>query len=294
MHKAALYQRSNGLQRRDAKQAIDEFSHVFQWREDGCDSILDIGCGSADVTIDYLLPILPENFERLVGVDISEDMVNFARQQYPNPRISFDKFDLNSDVEKQPFNATEPFDHITSFYCLHWIQNQERAIQNMYKLLKPNGDLLVVFLAQNPIFEIYKQMSLSKKWSKYMTDVDLFISPYQNSKNPADQFGKLLNSMGFTEYSVEIREKLFVFEGIDLLKSRWTSSLAGGVAMQLDFFSSVALLHSFRFRNFSTFLIHVWMFYFISFQNLWKRSTHLLSEFQTTNKMHFSMIISIM
>lgn len=221
MHKAALYQRSNGLQRRDAKQAIDEFSHVFQWRDDGCDSILDIGCGSADVTIDYLLPILPENFERLVGVDISEDMVNFARQQYPHPRISFDKFDLSVDIEKQPsFSAIEPFDHVTSFYCLHWIQNQERAIQNMFKLLKPNGDLLVVFLAQNPIFEIYKQMSLNKKWSKYMGDVDLFISPYQNSKNPADQFGKLLSSTGFTEYSVEIQEKLFVFEGIDLLKSR--------------------------------------------------------------------------
>lgn len=218
MHKAALYQRSNGLQRRDAKQAIEEFSHVFQWRDDGFDSILDIGCGSADVTIDYLLPILPETYERLIGVDISEEMVNYARQQYPHPRISFDKFDLSVDIEKQAFGNTEPFDHITSFYCLHWVQNQESAIQNMYKLLKPNGDMLVVFLAQNPIFEIYTQMSQSKKWSKYMTDVDRFISPYQYSKNPADQFGNLLSASGFTEYSVEIREKLFVFEGIDLLK----------------------------------------------------------------------------
>lgn len=224
MHKAALYKRSNGLQRRDAKQTIDEFSPALQWRSDGCDSLLDIGCGSGDVTIDFLLPILPANFQRLVGVDLSEEMVDFARQQYPHPRISFDKFDLGLDIEKQPFHTTEPFDHITSFYCLHWVQNQERAVQNMYKLLKPDGDMLLVFLAQNPIFEIYKQMSLSKKWAKYMTDVDRFISPYQNSKNPADQFGKLLYSSGFTEYSVDIREKFFVFEGIDLLKSRWTSS----------------------------------------------------------------------
>lgn len=220
MHKAALYKRSNGLQRRDAKQTIDEFSHVLQWREDGCDSLLDIGCGSGDVTIDFLLPIVPDNFQRLVGVDLSEEMVEFARQQYPHPRITFDKFDLGLDMEKQSFQNVEPFDHITSFYCLHWVQNQERAVQNMFKLLKPDGDMLLVFLAQNPIFEIYKQMSQSKKWSKYMTDVDRFISPYQYSKNPADQFGKLLYSNGFTEYSVEIREKFFVFEGIDLLKSR--------------------------------------------------------------------------
>lgn len=219
MHKAALYKRSNGLQRRDAKQTIDEFAMTLQWRSDGCDSLLDIGCGSGDVTIDFLLPILPLNFQRLVGVDISEEMVQFARQQYPHPRISFDKFDLSTDIDKQAF-CCEPFDHITSFYCLHWVQNQERAIQNMHKLLKPDGDMLLVFLAQNPIFEIYKQMSMSKSWSKYMTDVDRFISPYQYSKNPADQFGKLLYSCGFTEYSVEIREKFFIFEGIDLLKSR--------------------------------------------------------------------------
>lgn len=220
MHKAALYKRSNGLQRRDAQQVIDEFGQVLQWRSDGGDSLLDVGCGSGDVTIDFLLPILPLNFQRLVGVDISEEMINFAQQQYPHPRISFDKFDLSTDIEKQSFCNTEPFDHITSFYCLHWVQNQERAVQNMFKLLKPDGDMLLVFLAQNPIFEIYKQMSLSKNWAKYMTDVDRFISPYQYSKNPADQFGKLLYSCGFTEYSVEIREKFFIFEGIDLLKSR--------------------------------------------------------------------------
>lgn len=220
MNKAALYKRSNGLQRRDAKQTIEEFSPVLQWRSNGGDSLLDIGCGSGDVTIDFLLPILPENFRRLVGVDLSQEMVEFARQQYPHPRISFDHFDLGVDIEKQRIHGIEPFDHITSFYCLHWVQNQERAVQNMFKLLKPDGDVLLVFLAQNPIFDIYKQMSQTKKWAKYMTDVDHFISPYQYSKNPADQFGKLLYANGFTEYSVEIREKFFVFEGVDLLKSR--------------------------------------------------------------------------
>lgn len=220
MNKAALYQRANGLQRRDAKQAIDEFSHIFQWRSDGSDSLLDIGCGSADVTIDFILPILPSNFDRLVGVDLTKEMVNFAREQYPHPRIFFETFDLGLDLEKQIFRSTEPFDHITSFYCLHWITNQEKAIQNMYKLLKPNGDMFLVFLAQNPVFDIYKRLSHCNRWSKYMVDVDRFISPYQYSKKPADEFGRLLHANGFTEYSVEVREKLFVFEGVDLLKSR--------------------------------------------------------------------------
>lgn len=221
MNKAALYQRSNGLQRRDAKQVLDEFGHVLQWR--GGDSLLDIGCGSGDVTIDFILPILPVDFERLIGVDLSEQMVGYAREQYPHSKIAFERFDVSIDVDKQLLRNVEPVDHITSFYCLHWVQNQEKAAQNIYKLLKPDGDCLLVFLAQNPIFDIYKQMSQSLKWAKYMHDVDRFISPYQYSKKPADEFGDLLYACGFTDYSVEIREKFFIFEGVDLLKSRWTS-----------------------------------------------------------------------
>lgn len=40
MNKAALYQRSNGLQRRDAKQVLEEFAPVLQWRPDGNDSLI--------------------------------------------------------------------------------------------------------------------------------------------------------------------------------------------------------------------------------------------------------------
>lgn len=222
MHKAGLYQRSNGLQRRDAKQAIEEFGPVMQWRADGYDSLLDIGCGCGDVTIDFILPILPRNFSRLVGGDLSEQMVRHAREHYGHAKISFDKIDIGGDLSKY-MRTSEPFDHITSFYCLHWVQNQKKAIQNIHDLLKPKGDCLVVFLAQNPIFEIYKRMSESPKWAKYMADVDKFISPYQYSKNPADDFGSLLYASGFSEYRVEVREKLFIFEGLDVLKSLFFS-----------------------------------------------------------------------
>lgn len=159
MNKAALYKRSNDLQRRDAKHTIEEFSYILQWRPDGCDSLLDIGCASGDVTIDILLPILPSNFKRLVGVDVSQEMVEFSRQQYPLSRVSFEKFDVGLDIEKQQLRNAEQFDHITSFFCLHWIQNQELAVQNIFKLLRPGGDMLLMFLAQHPVFEIYKQLS---------------------------------------------------------------------------------------------------------------------------------------
>lgn len=220
MHKAALYQRANNLQRRDAKQVLEEFSSIVQWRPDGDDSLLDIGCGSGDVTIDFILPLMPVKFSRLVGTDISEQMVRYAGEQYKHPKISFDKMDIASDLGKSIRNS-EPFDHVMSFYCLHWVQNQDQAIQNIFNLLHADGDCLLVFLANNPIFDIYKQLSENERWAKYMLDVNRFISPYQYSVNPADDFGAVLYRNGFTEYSVEVRDKLFIFESVEMLKSKF-------------------------------------------------------------------------
>lgn len=219
MNRAALYQRSNGLQRRDAKLVIDNFAQLLQWRPDGQDSLLDVGCGSGDVTIDYILPMLPRNFSRLVGIDLSEPMIHHAREQYPYTNIDFHKLDFDGDIDKYIAN-TESFDHITSFYCFHWIQDQKKAVQNIFRLLQPDGDCLLAFLASNPIFDVYKQLAQFPEWAPYMTDVNRFISPYQYSKTPAEDFGSLLYAAGFTEYSVEVREQLYVYEGIDILRSK--------------------------------------------------------------------------
>lgn len=226
----ALYQRSNGVQRRDAKQVLDEFAPLFRWRADGQDSLLDIGCGTGDVTIDFVLPLMPSRFSRLVGADLSDGMLAHARSTYPvsaHSRISFGKLDIGSSTAAHGGKAAatlgpdhqQPFDHITSFYCLHWVQDQRQAMKNIYNLLAPGGDCLLAFLAQNPIFEIYKRMATNRKWAPFMTDVQRFISPYQHSASPADDLSKMLYLAGFTEYRVVVREKQFVYDGLDVLKS---------------------------------------------------------------------------
>lgn len=217
MNDGALYQRSNPMQRNDAKQMIDTFSHQFKWRPDGKDSLLDIGCGSGDVTIDFILPVLPPKFTRLVGVDISDGMLNYARQSYQHSKIVFEKLDVGLPLESKAW--TVPFDHVTSFYCLHWVRDQQQAVSNIYNLLAPEGDCLLVYLASHPYFDVTKRLSENPRWAPYLTDI--FYPPYQHSGNAIDELTELLKNTGFGEFSVQVVDKTFAFEGISLLKSKF-------------------------------------------------------------------------
>lgn len=95
---------------------------------------------------------------------------------------------------------------------------------NIYKLLKPGGDFLITFLANNPIFYIYETISKLPKWKTYMSDVERFVSPFQHSKRPDDDLKKLLESIGFRVKLCKLETRTYVFEGLQAWKSKSNSS----------------------------------------------------------------------
>lgn len=199
MNKAQLYNRSNVLQRRDAEQVIDEFGHLL--RSSSCSTsassnsssdedeelqsgvisemsgetprLLDIGTGSGDVLVDFVLPLFASDVQ-LVGSDISEEMVQFGRDYYRDlvEKVTFERLNIASDIQgflKSQNGAL--FDHVTSFYCLHWVQDQLLAMRNIHSLLKENGNCLMAFIGKMKIFDIYEDMAQMRKWEKFMHDV---------------------------------------------------------------------------------------------------------------------------
>ncbi|KAH8404895.1 hypothetical protein KR222_009320 [Zaprionus bogoriensis] len=218
MNQASLYQRANQVQRHDAKLILDEFASTLQWRSDEQDSLLDVGSGSGNVLMDFVYPLLPKSYEQLVGTDISTKMVNYANKCYQRyARTEFQVLDIGA--KQLPNQLKGRFDHVTSFYCLHWVQNLHAAVRNIYELLRTDGgDCLLVFLASSPVFEVYKNLQTCEKWARYMPDVDQFISPLHYSSNPAEQFTQLLSDAGFEHKQVEVRNKVFIYEELRTLR----------------------------------------------------------------------------
>ena len=121
MNNGNFYLKNNDLQRRDAREILDEFSHFFRWKFDGFDSLLDIGTGSGDVLYDFILPKVPRNIHKVVGVDKEIDMVECAKENFGNEFIEFHQMDISSASCCKNFNE-EQFDNITSMYVFHWIE----------------------------------------------------------------------------------------------------------------------------------------------------------------------------
>lgn len=101
MNKPALYRESSKVAEYYSQKALQEFASVFQSRSNGNDSWLDAGCGPGNVTINILLPMLPVNFKRLVGIDVSKEMIAYARKTYTHPKVSYELFNLDLELEKQ-------------------------------------------------------------------------------------------------------------------------------------------------------------------------------------------------
>lgn len=164
MQNAALYATSNQMQRRDAAVALAAHLPSMTWQEE--EDILDVGCGCGDVTSSLLYSAIPVSC-RLTGCDLSSEMVEFARQNHQADNIQFARLDIAaSDSPRLTFPAG--FHKIFSLYCLHWVRDLPTAVRNIHSLLLEGGQSLLVFLASNPVFRMYRSLADSVKWAQYM------------------------------------------------------------------------------------------------------------------------------
>lgn len=121
MNQAKLYSKYNDLQNTDNLYVLDNFLDLLKWKKEG-ENILDIGSGDGRFAIEFFLPRLSKKIGKYLGIDISENMVKFSQENYKNSQVDFIVYDIaSSDI---PTELKIGFNHIVSFYTLHWVINQ--------------------------------------------------------------------------------------------------------------------------------------------------------------------------
>ena len=98
------------------------------------EKMLELGCGTGHWTEVFI-----DQGSKVTGIDISEAMLSIARCK----NLDADLRMANS--ESLPFEG-ESFDSIASITMLEFVESQDKAIQEMFRVLKPNGHLIMGFL----------------------------------------------------------------------------------------------------------------------------------------------------
>ncbi|UNO50902.1 MULTISPECIES: class I SAM-dependent methyltransferase [Alicyclobacillus] len=110
--------------------------------------VLDIGCGTGDLTNQ-----IARLGASVVGIDVSERMVEQARRKYPD--LSFRVGDA------QDFSTSETFDAVFSNAALHWMQNPTAVIQSVWKALKAGGRFVAEFGGKGNVQRVVDALTIA-------------------------------------------------------------------------------------------------------------------------------------
>jgi len=152
---AGEYSRGSTLQQRLARKML--MSVPLK----GTERILDLGCGDGKITAEIATQV-PQG--SVVGVDLSKNMIDFAAENFTQPNL---RFEVN-DVCELPYR--EEFDLAVSFFMLHWVREQEKALRSIRKALNESGQAWFYIVCDGPrksIEDVIEDVRHSLRWARY-------------------------------------------------------------------------------------------------------------------------------
>ena len=133
---------SLGIDRRWRRTAVDALG-IHQPQQ-----ILDIATGTGDFALLLAKRIKPQH---IVGADISEGMMAVGREKVKEEGLQNVISFQHEDCMQLSF-PDGSFDAVTSSYGVRNFQNLDKGLQEMQRVLRPGGHLLIVELTPPPSF----------------------------------------------------------------------------------------------------------------------------------------------
>ncbi len=166
----------------------DKHAFVFKYGEDLLqwlnpqpgEQILDVGCGTG-----YLAHLMAEAGAEVWGIDSAASMIEKAEKEYPGIRFSV------ADITA--FSSDVAFDAVFSNAVLHWIQDKEAAVRQIYRVLKPGGRLVLEMGGKGNVKSIVNALRLSLAAYGYQENASAAVWYFPS----LGEYTTLLESVGF-------------------------------------------------------------------------------------------------
>jgi trans-aconitate 2-methyltransferase len=170
----------------------------------GSERILDVGCGNGKITAEIAARV-PNG--SVLGVDPSHEMITFASRHYDAATYPNLRFDMG-DARNLPYR--EEFDVVVSFNALHWIRQQDEALQSIYAAMKPGAraQLRLVCKGERRSLEhVIEETCFSPRWAQYYQG---FHQPYLHLT--PEQYSEAAERNGLQVTHVQAEDKSWDFK----------------------------------------------------------------------------------
>jgi SAM-dependent methyltransferase len=147
----------------------------YAFAEPWCRSkdVLDVACG-----VGYGSAFLGETAGRVVGVDLSEDAIEYARERYRGANLEF----VVADATALPFDA-DAFDVVCSFETIEHLPDRDAYLAEVSRVLRPAGTYLVSTPSsprttdrpENPFHHVeYERSDFETLLRRFFDSVDMY------------------------------------------------------------------------------------------------------------------------
>lgn len=173
--------------------------------------ILDVATGTGDFAFEAIKQLKPK---KIIGVDISEGMLNVAKEKAQKRNLN-DVYEVQvGDSENLPFKD-QTFDAVTVAFGVRNFENLELGLKDMCRVTKNDGNVIILEFSNPKVFPIkqlynfyfhYITPTIGKIFSKDKRAYEYL--PESVAKFPdGEKFSALLKKVGFSK--VEIKPQLF-------------------------------------------------------------------------------------
>ena len=206
---------------------IMTFGNDIRWRKkiykivksDNPKDILDIATGTADIALE--LSKITES--SIIGLDISEQMLEVGRKKINNKKLSNKVVLISGDAENLDYEK-ESFDLVTIGFGVRNFENLEKGLKESHRVLRSRGKLIILetSVPENSIIKFFyfffSRSFIPLIGSLFSKDK----TAYQYLQKSAEKFpsGKnfilVLNKCGFS--NVKVQTQMFGATSIYIAK----------------------------------------------------------------------------
>ncbi|MBA3648199.1 MAG: bifunctional demethylmenaquinone methyltransferase/2-methoxy-6-polyprenyl-1,4-benzoquinol methylase UbiE [Chitinophagales bacterium] len=175
---------------------------VLQIKKINPSKILDVATGTADVAI-YLSKINPEE---IIGIDISNEMLDLGRKKIKSHKLERVISLLQADCEMLPF-ADNSFDAVTVAFGVRNFENLNTGLKEIFRVLKAGGLVCILEFSKpkyfpfKQVFKIYfeKVCPTLGKWITKDRSAYEYLYRSVNEFPDGRHFLNILEKNGFTQ-----------------------------------------------------------------------------------------------